>query len=424
MRVLVVGAGGFIGSRVVAGLLGRGHAVTCAGRDPEALRRRFPSCRTVRAELLADDTKAWLPRLAGIDAVVNAAGALRGDLEGVHHRGAVALFEACALAGVPRLVQLSALGAGAQPRSRFLATKNAADVHLLRLARERGERGWCVLRPSLVIGRGGGSTALFCALAAAPLSLRLGPGTWRVQPLHVADLARAVADLIEAPMLPPRLDLVGPEAMTTDGLTAALRAWLGLPPRPALALPPAALRAAARIGDLLPQASLTSESLDMLAAGNTADPAPMVAALGWAPRHLVDALAAEPAVAADLWLARLLPVRTTLLSALVAVWVGSGLASFHLTPRRADALLAGLGLSGQAALAVTWAGAALDVVLGLALLRAGWRRPALGAQLAVVAAYTALATVALPALWADPFAPLLKNLAVLAATVALLAIAD
>jgi uncharacterized protein YbjT (DUF2867 family) len=424
MRILVVGAGGFIGSRVVAGLLGRGHVVTCVGRNPEALHRRFPSCRVMRAEFLVDDTSTWLTRLAGIDAVVNAAGVLRGDVVGVHHRGAVALFEACAAAGVPRVVQLSALGAGAQPRSRFLATKGAADAHLLRLAREEDGRGWCVLRPSLVIGRGGTSTALFCALAAAPLPLRLGPGTWRVQPLHVADLARAIADLIEAPSVPPWLDLVGPEGMTTDTLTAALRAWLGLPPRPPLSLPQDALRVGAWIGDLLPGVSLTHESLGMLAAGNTADPAPMVAALGWAPRRLAEALAAEPAVASDLWLARLLPVRTILLGALAAVWIGSGLASFRLTPSQADALLAGLGLSGPAALAVTWAGAAVDMVLGLALLRAGWRRPALVAQLAVMAAYTALATVALPALWADPFGPLLKNLAVLAATLALLAMAD
>jgi uncharacterized protein YbjT (DUF2867 family) len=112
MRVLVVGAGGFIGSRVVAGLLGRGHALTCAGRDPDALRRRFSHCQTVRAELLADDTSTWMLRLAGVDAVVNAAGVLHGDLEGVHHRGAVSLSEACAAADVPRPVRLSALTAG------------------------------------------------------------------------------------------------------------------------------------------------------------------------------------------------------------------------------------------------------------------------------------------------------------------------
>ena len=138
MRVLVLGAAGFIGGRTVAGLLAAGHVVTCAGRDPDMLRRRFPSCLAVHSDLLTDDRAAWLPRLADSEAVVNAAGTLRGSLERVHYIGPIALFDACAEIGVPRLLQISALGAGSQPNSRFLATKNEADAHLLRLARERG----------------------------------------------------------------------------------------------------------------------------------------------------------------------------------------------------------------------------------------------------------------------------------------------
>jgi hypothetical protein len=45
----------------------------------------------------------------------------------------------------------------------------------------------------------------------------------------------------------------------------------------------------------------------------------------------------------------------------------------------------------------------------------------LTAQLATIALYTVLATVALPALWLDPFGPLLKNAAVLASSLVLLA---
>ena len=48
MRILVVGAGGFIGSRVVAALLGRGHAVTCAGRNPNGERQK-PGADGLRA---------------------------------------------------------------------------------------------------------------------------------------------------------------------------------------------------------------------------------------------------------------------------------------------------------------------------------------------------------------------------------------
>lgn len=166
---------------------------------------------------------------------------------------------------------------------------------------------------------------------------------------------------------------------------------------------------------------MTRDALRMLEAGNVADPAPAAAALGWAPRRLTDALAAEPACAADLLAARMLPVRDVLLTCLAAVWIGTSLVSLLVPAARADALLGGLGLSGGAALVATWAGALLDLALGAAMLPRRLRRYALTVQLAVMATYTVLASVALPSLWLDPFGPLLKNLAVLAATLALLA---
>jgi uncharacterized protein YbjT (DUF2867 family) len=422
-KIIVIGAGGFLGSRIVAELLSRGHRVTCAGRDATALQRRFPSCRAVELDLSHIMVGHWATQLAGVDVVVNAAGLLRGDVARVQATGPIALFEACAEANVRSVLQISALGAGEQTAT-FLSTKAEADRHLLQLAAEGRRQDWHVLRPSLVIGRGGASTALFSALAALPIPVRLGPGTWRIQPIHVTDLARAVADLTEGKPAPEVVDLVGPEEMSTDQLTAELRRWLGLQPRPFLSLPAAALRAGARLGDLVPGSSLTRESLAMLAAGNTADPAPLVTALGWRPLRLADALAPEPSVAADRMQARLVPVRGVILASLVAVWVGSGIASLLLAPARATELLAGLGLQGGSALAITWAGAVADLLLGAALLWGRRRRVVLLGQLAVMAGYTVLATIALPGLWLDPFGSLLKNLAVLSATLALLAIED
>jgi NAD(P)-dependent dehydrogenase (short-subunit alcohol dehydrogenase family) len=69
-NIIVVGAGGFLGSRIVAELLSRGHRVTCAGRDPAALQRRFPSCRAVELELSRITIAHWVTQLAGTDAVV------------------------------------------------------------------------------------------------------------------------------------------------------------------------------------------------------------------------------------------------------------------------------------------------------------------------------------------------------------------
>ncbi len=162
----------------------------------------------------------------------------------------------------------------------------------------------------------------------------------------------------------------------------------------------------------------------MLARGNTANAEPLTAALGWTPRQLTEALATEPATEADRWMARVLPLRPLLRAALFAVWFGSGAASLAIAPSRARAFLSRLTLDFGLAMTLTWGGAALDIGLGLALLARPRRRLVLQTQLAVMLTYTVLATVAVPARWADPFGPLLKNLAVLVATLALLAVED
>jgi uncharacterized protein YbjT (DUF2867 family) len=413
IRILLIGASGFIGGRIAARLEAAGHVVVRPGR--------------CNANLARDDAEDWAPRLVGIDAVINAAGLLRGDLEGVHHRGPRAVFDACAAAGVTRVLQISALGAEVEAATTFLRSKGAADTHLLRLRQHGGWDGWCVLRPGLVVGRGGSSTGLFAALAALPRPLRLGSGQWQVQPLHVEDLVSAIQSLLERPLpLPPSLDLVGPEVTDTDGLTATLCRWLRLAPRSPVTVPEPLLRLAAKVGTLLPASSLTPETIAMLSAGSTSDPQPAADAIGWRARPLTQALATEPAVAADRWHARLLPLRPVLRGSLAALWIGSGLMPVLVTPAAVNsALLAGLGLHGSIATAALWGGALVDLAIGLSLLLAPRRTAWVGAfSLAVTLAFTVLATFAAPMLWAHPFAPLLKNLSIVAATLALMAMED
>jgi DoxX-like family len=180
----------------------------------------------------------------------------------------------------------------------------------------------------------------------------------------------------------------------------------------------------AETGGAIGGGMLTRETLGMLAHGNTADVRPAAEALGWRPRPLAAALATDPATEADRWHARLLPIDPTLRPRLAVVWIGSGLVSAFVTPLAySHALLAGLGLQGATATVVTLAGAALDVALGLALILLPRHTRLIGAvQIAVMLLFTVLATVAAPEAWADPFGPLLKNVAVLVATLALMAV--
>jgi hypothetical protein len=217
-----------------------------------------------------------------------------------------------------------------------------------------------VLRPSLVLGPGGRSTELLAAVAAAPLPLRLGPGTWRVQPIQIDDLAAIVERLLErSPPWPRQLDLVGPEPVDTDRLVAALRKWLGEPPRPFLPVPVALLCAAAWLGDRLGAGPVTGESLTMLMRGNTAPVAPLIEATGYRPKGLEAALAAIPCAAAERWWAKLWPLWAPLRISLALLWIVSGLVSLGLYPVQSSLVLLGkVGLSGAPALGALY-GAAL-----------------------------------------------------------------
>lgn len=168
--------------------------------------------------------------------------------------------------------------------TRYHRTKAAADTYLASLDPTGHAMDRAVVRPSLIIGRGGQSTALFAAVAALPLPLRLGTGDWQFQPIHVDDLVEGIARLLDRDdPIAGFIDAVGPEPMSTDALTAALRRWLGLRASPMLPIPAALIGMVARLGQAIGLGVVTPESLTMLKAGNTASMIGFVAACGLTP---------------------------------------------------------------------------------------------------------------------------------------------
>ena len=98
------------------------------------------------------------------------------------------------------------------------------------------------------------------------------------------------------------------------------------------------------------------------------------------------------------------------------VWIAAGVVSLGLYPVDASlALLAPLGLSGTPAYAALYAGAALDLALGVATLVLPHRRWLWRLQAAVILAYTAIITWFLPEQWLHPFGAVVKNVPILAA---------
>ena len=281
MNILLTGSTGFIGHTLKTALEAAGHTVQ-AGVSPH---HKAPKPGQVPMDFAHDTTAAaWLPRLKGIDAVVNAVGVLRDTqarpIDAVHRDTPVALFDACAQAGVQRVVQISALGIEGSS-TRYAQTKRAAETHLLALA-AKGALCPAILRPSVVYGKGGDSSALFMNLARLPVALFPGPVLdARVQPVSVHDLAAAIVALL-GPALAQTgiIDCTGPASLTMGDFIASLRQQLGSSSATVLRLPQLLTTLSARMGDAVPASPWCSETLAMLGSDNVGNPAAFEKLLG------------------------------------------------------------------------------------------------------------------------------------------------
>ncbi len=418
MRVLVTGAWGFIGSHIVTALLAAGHTPVCAVRAGRG-DARFPELARVDCDFARDDSPdSWRPRLQGIDAVVNCAGILREQARDSHRlvneATPVALFRACADAGVRRVVQISALGdadVGA-----FIAAKHRADEALLAMDLDA-----VVLRPSLVYSTGGswGGSSLLRALAAAPLIPLPGDGRQPVQPLAAQDLANAVvAALARNPPIRDSVELVGPETMSLRDWLARWREWLGLGRARFLPLPKWLAGASAWLGERLGSGPAGLTVLRLLERGRTVDDndnRQRWQQMGVTPRNLASALAARPASSADHWHARLYPLMPLLRMVLALTWIAAGVVGLALEREVMASVLAPAGLSADTTVLFGQAASVIDIVLGVLLLLRVQVKPVLALMALSVVAYTIFIGIWLPHWWLDPFGGLIKNFVILVA---------
>jgi len=288
--ITLFGGGGFIGRYVAQALFKGGARVTIAERDPRRAYFLKTLCglgqiRFARVDLA--DKGAVAAALHGSDAVINLVGILKGNFHKVHVEGARNVAEAARAAGVPALVHVSAIGADPDSESAYGASKGQGEAAVRAAFPEA-----TVIRPSIVFGLEDDFVNRFARMAQwLPLLPVLRPD-WRLQPVHAADLGKAIA---AAALDPARhaghdYELGGPEVMTMAELNRRISRATGRN-RPVVELPDSLGRIVARLG-FLPGAPLTWDQWLMLQTDNVAAgpgfeafglrPAPLAAiAEGW-----------------------------------------------------------------------------------------------------------------------------------------------
>jgi uncharacterized protein YbjT (DUF2867 family) len=280
MKILVCGATGFVGRNLTKALRVAGHTVVRGVRKPSQ-----PD--DIAVDYCRDTSKeTWIPKLAGIDGVINAVGVLRESTKQpmalVLEQTPIALFSACQEAGVNRIVQISALGIDHGIETPYFQTRRAPEAYLNNLT---GSIRCLILRPSVIYGDDGASAKMFRFLARLPVHGLPAGGKQRLQPVHIDDICAAVTRwLADANAHSQTVAAVGLEATDMRGMLDCYRQQMKHSEALHISIPSFLIGLSARVGDFIPASPLCSDTLTMLNAGNTADATEFTQLLGRPPR--------------------------------------------------------------------------------------------------------------------------------------------
>jgi NADH dehydrogenase len=267
--ITLFGGGGFVGRYVAQALLGAGLRVRIAEREPKRAYFLKPlgglgQTQFVRGEL--GDAASLAAAVHGADGVVNLVGILKGDFDRVHVAGARAVAEAAAAAGVPDLVHISAIGADPDSASDYGRSKGEGEA-----AVRAAFPAATIVRPSIAFGMEDDFVNRFARMAQILPVLPVIRGSWRLQPVHAADLGKAIALAARDPATHGgrTYELGGPQVMTMAELNAWICRAVGRN-RPRVEIPDPIGKAMVRMTGWLPGAPMTWDQWLMMERDNIA----------------------------------------------------------------------------------------------------------------------------------------------------------
>jgi uncharacterized protein YbjT (DUF2867 family) len=203
--ILLTGATGYVGGRLLPALEAAGHTVRCLTRRPEVLRHDHPARDVVQGDVL--DRASLDAAMRGVDTayyLVHSMGAT-GSFEEADREGARNFAAAAKAAGVSRIIYLGGLGREEEDLSPHLRSRQEVG----RLLRESGIPV-LEFRASIVIGAGSLSFEMIRSLVER-LPFMITPKWVRVpaQPIAIDDLLGYLIAALDLPASEYRVYEIG-----------------------------------------------------------------------------------------------------------------------------------------------------------------------------------------------------------------------
>jgi NADH dehydrogenase len=245
--VIITGATGFIGRRVMARLAREAGTLDLLAltRQPDALRSAgwWPAHWRTATQDLRDkpETAGWPGHATVLHLAAATGNASRRTMESSIVDGTRSLLDAAQAAKAAHFVLVSSIAAGYRDTRwyHYAKAKLAAEQIV-----SESDVPWTIVRPTLVFGAGSPVEKALWGLACGRLPVVPGGGRVRMQPVDVDDVAETLMGLMHTGPLGTVVELGGVEAVTLRELLARMRAIRGLPPREPVGVPLGALRTA------------------------------------------------------------------------------------------------------------------------------------------------------------------------------------
>jgi uncharacterized protein YbjT (DUF2867 family) len=293
--LLLTGATGSIGSRLLPPLLERGEDVRCLVREPRRLGERRVDVQIALGDL-GEMSDPYLVRqaLRGVDTVVHLAATIRDQpphrIEELNGLATVRLLRAAERSGVRRFVFFSALDAASAQRTRFFRAKWLAERAVASSPLET-----IVFAPSIVYDRSDPWVTLLRRFSFLPVLPVSGSGRARFQPIWADDAARCTLSALEREGR-DRYELAGPQTLSYDEMSDLVSRIAGRP-RPLVHLPLPLVRAGLiALRNVFGEAVFaTWEEAELMEVSMTTERGTAdVEELGVEPRRMADVLATGP----------------------------------------------------------------------------------------------------------------------------------
>jgi uncharacterized protein YbjT (DUF2867 family) len=233
--LLLTGATGSVGSRLLPLLLERGEDVRCLVREPRRLGPRRVDVQIALGDL-GEMSDPYLVRqaLRGVDTVVHLAATIRDQpphrIEELNGLATLRLLRAAERSGVERFVFFSALNASAAQRTRFFRAKWLAERAVV-----SSPLRTTVFAPSIVYDHSDPWITLLRRFSFLPVLPVSGDGRARYEPIWAQDAARCVVGALGGDGR-ARYELAGPEGLSYDEMSDLVSRIAGRP-RPLVHLP-------------------------------------------------------------------------------------------------------------------------------------------------------------------------------------------